>query len=315
MANEELFITREKLLFFYSTSKVNQQLNALNYYKAIKLKKYTDYNCRQIAEKIDMPYSAVYYWLQGFAPKSVKGLNELEAMNLLPLKINNSSSFLHFICTFGIRFADGCIYEQKRNNSFTFYLCFGDKLNAQNFVYDCEKHWSRSFSINFGSNAYYVYLPASLARLYIVAGSPIGDKTDQVFQLPAWIHKLSDSLKFEFLNGLFSGDASTPKLKPSGVASETIKLSLSAEKAIVEEFSQSFMLDIWKLLDGLSIDASKPKVQYNQPRIAKDGRVTYPVTVNIRSNRKNMVKFLNNVNYRYNHKGNARIPIMLESLK
>lgn len=306
--------TKEDVVSMYSTSRVNQQRNALKYYEAMQLRKSLGWGSLRISKAIDMPLGAVHYWLQGFEPKSVKGIKELENMGLLPLTISNSKAFTQFVRTFGLRFADGCVYEQKRNNSFTGYVCFGEHEDATKFINDCKNAWNIDLIPHFSSNAYYIYLPASLVRLMIIIGSPVGDKTLQNFSLPKWIFILPYNLKFEFVDGLFSGDGEVPRLKKSGLASESLKISLSSEESIVEEFSKDFMLDLWKLIDSLGIKASKPTVMYNQPRIGKDEITTYPVAIRILTQKQNMIKFLNNVRYRYNAKGTEAVIKSLEAL-
>lgn len=312
---KNILATKGDVISMYSISKINQQRNAIKYYEAMVLRKKLGFGSLRISRAINMPIGAVHYWLQGFEPKSVKGVKELENMGLLPLRISNSKAFKQFVRTFGLRFADGCIYEQKRNNSFTGYVCFGNKIDAIKFIDDCKKAWNINLIPYFSSNAYYVYLPASLVRLMIIVGSPVGDKTLQVFNLPKWIHKLPDKLKFAFIDGIYSGDGEVPRLKSSGLALESLKFSLSSEKSIVDEFSETFMLDLWKLINSLDIKASKPKILYNQPRIAKDGTTTYPIHIRILTKRENMVKFLNNIKYHYNIKGNKAVKKALSALR
>lgn len=307
--------TKEDVISMYSTSRINQQRNALKYYEAMELRKELGFGSLRISRAIDMPMAAVHYWLQGFEPKSVKGIKELENMGLLPLYISNSKSFLQFVRTFGLRLADGCIYEQRRNNSYTGYVCFGNKEDAIKFIEDCKNAWNIDLIPHFSSDAYYTYLPASLVRLMIIMGSPVGDKTLQSFNLPQWMFQLSDKLKFVFLDGIFSGDGRVPTLKVSGLALESLNISLSSEKSVVEEFSKSFMFDLWKLIGSLGIKASKPKIMYNQHRVAKDGTITYPVSIRILTEKQNMIKFLSNVKYRYNVKGNKSVKKSLAALK
>ena len=313
--NNLTLATKEDVISMYSTSKVNQQRNALKYYEAMKLRKEFGHGSTKISKIIKMPKSAVHYWFQGFEPKSVKGVNELEAMGLLPLEVNSDKSFRQFVRTFGLRFADGCIYEQKRNNSYTGYLCFGRKENALKFIEDCKDAWDIKLIPYFGSNAYYVYLPASLVRLMIITGSPVGDKTSQIFNLPQWVSNLSNELKAEFLDGIFSGDGETPRLKPSGLASESLKISLSSEKTLAEKFAKCFMSDLWKLLTSLNINASKPVAKQTQPRIARDGTTTYPVVIRILTEKSNMIRFLNLITYRYSARGNEARKRVLEALR
>ena len=68
-----------------------------------------------ISKIINMNEGTINYWLMGKSiPRSIKGIKELENMELLPLEISDSIQFKHFIRTLGLRYSDGCIYEQKR---------------------------------------------------------------------------------------------------------------------------------------------------------------------------------------------------------
>lgn len=313
--NKIVLATKEDIISMYATSKIDHQTNAAKYYQAMELRRKLNWGSLKISRAINMPEGAVHYWLQGFEPKSVKGIKELERMGLLPLEVSNSEPFIQFVRTFGLRFADGCVYEQKRNNSFTGYLCFGDKQDAIKFTGDCQKAWKIDLPSHFGSKAYYVYLPASLVRLMILVGSPVGAKTLQSFNLPRWIFNLPDNLKFEFLGGIFSGDGEVPRLKHSGTASESLKLSFNSEKSIAKDFSRNFMWDLWELINMLGIKATRPTVMKNQPRLSKDGITTYPIVIRILTKRSNMIYFLSNVNYCYNTKGKEAIKNVLVALK
>lgn len=149
----------------------------------------------------------------------------------------------------------------------------------------------------------------------IYLGSPVGRKTSQPFKIPEWICGLSNKLKWEFLSGLFSGDGSAPRLKSSKNSSESLKLSLSAEKSIVLKFCEGFMLEIWNLLNELDIRASKPKIAWSTPRISKEKVVTYPITIRILTRKENMVKFLKKINYKYCNKDFKRANEVLDALQ
>lgn len=247
--------------------------------------------------------------------KSIRGLKELKDMGLLPLKISSDLSFSLFMHVLGLRYADGCIYEQKRNKSYTFYLCFGKKIDALRFINDAKDIWGINLKYHFSSRAYYVYLPASMARLMIYLGSPVGRKTTQLFKLPKWIYKLPNNLKWEFISGLFSGDGEVPRLKSYGTSSESLKIWINSEKSIADKFCKYFMFDIWKLLTELNIQATKPKVIWNYPRISKKGGVTYPIAIRILTQKQNMIKFLREISYTYCNKAYTQSKKVLDGLK
>ena len=308
----------DDVLKHYFTDKINQQKNALDYIKVRKIREEVFIGALKISRLIDVPYGTINNWLMGKkTPRAIKGLNQLKSMKLLPLKISDSLEFRHFMRTLGLRYADGCIYKQSRNNSYTFYICFGDEIDAINFVEDSKKYWDIDLSAKYSksANAYYVYLPSSLARLMLVIGSIEGDKTDQIFNLPSWIFGLPDFLKIEFLRGLFSGDGDNPKLKSLGRAAESLRLSLSSHESIVENFRDSFMREVYYIIKSLGIQATYPDIKYNQPRISKTGRITYPVNIRILTNKENMINFLENIKYTYCNRAIIKGNFVLKALK
>ena len=315
---EKILAGFKEVLQFYSTDKINQQKNALNYIRVKNIREKNLSGARKISRIIDIPEGTVNNWLMGKkTPRAVKGLKMLEVMGLLPLRISDSPAFRHFLITLGLRYSDGCIYEQKRNNSFTFYVCFSDKIDALKFIEDSKKAWNINLSAEYSpkANAYYVYLPSSLARLMLAVGSVKGDKTSQNFEMPKWIFDLPDYLKSEFLSGLFSGDGDSPRLKSSKKASESLRLSLSSEKNIANEFCNGFMRDVQKLITDLSIKSTQPKVMENQPALSKNGKVTYPIVIRILTNKPNMIKFLEKIKYAYCNRAIEKSNIVLEALK
>lgn len=312
---KDILVRFEDVLKFYPIDRVHQQKNAFDYIRVRELREETGLGARKISKIINIPEGTVNHWLIGKnTPRSTKGIRQLEFMGLLPLKVSNLPSFRHFLRTLGLRYSDGCIYEQKRNNTLTFYICFGDRSDALKFVNDSKNCWNIDLEIHQGTNAYYIYLPASLARLMLAIGSIKGDKTTQNFELPKWIFNLSDNLKAEFLSGLFSGDADTPRLKSSGKALESLRISLSSEKSISKKFSESFMKDIFNLIISLGIKATPPSIRYNQPRVSKNGKVTYPISIRILTEKQNIIKFLENIKYTYRNKAIKNTEIILSKL-
>jgi len=250
-------------------------------------------------------------------PESLESARELEKLNLLPLKVDNSLSFKLFVKMLGFRYADGCIYYQKRSKSFTFALYFGKIKDANRLCKDFYNVFDilKKPKLNKNTRTYIVYLPASFARLSICAGSPAGDKTLQSFILPKWIFNLQDEIKWEFLDGLFSGDGAAPKLKLNSNSCESLKLSLSSDKKFVKKFTEQFMIDIWKLIDSLDINVTKPKIEWNSPHKGNDGSITYPVIIRILTEKENMLKFLENVHYTYSYNASEKTKLAIKALK
>jgi len=290
------------------------------YYKVMKIRKKTGWGAWKISKFLKnwSRRQSINQWINGYEkPKSIKEIEKLKRMGLVPLIVSSKDSFRLFIRIFGFRLADGCIYFQRRNNSFTFALYFGTLKDAQWLCNDVNKIWQLNVKPNKfkNSNEYVVYLPSFLARLYISLGSPVGDKTSQMLKLPQWIPNLPNNLKWEFIDGLFAGDGTTPRLKPNINSSESLRITLNSEKTIVEVFRENFMKKLQLLLNSLSIKTSEPKIIWKRKILSKDGTVTYPVELRILTQKENMIKFLENVNYTYCKKGNIQREKVLNGLK
>src|SRR3989344_4940869 len=135
-----LLAKEEDILKLYSTNKVNHQKNASDYIK-VKLLSSQGFKISQIAKELNLTRSLVSHWISKSSsrtPKSIKGITKLKEIGFIPLMINNTRIFNHLVHTIGLRYADGCIYHQKRNNSYSFYLCFGEEIDAKSYVTDTK---------------------------------------------------------------------------------------------------------------------------------------------------------------------------------
>lgn len=308
----KILVLEEGLLNLYSDRR-----NGKLYLKVKELRKKTKWGAWKIAKFLDAwnHRGAINHWLfTSKKPKCIKEIEELKKMELLPLE-TNTLQFELFIKLLGFRYSDGCIYPQIRSNSFTFALYFGDLEDANKCCEEMEKIWKLTRRPHSSSNCYVVYLPASIARLAIYLSSPVGDKTSQTFELPKWIFELSKRGKWLFLDGLFSGDGSVPKLQPCGTCSRSLKLSLNCEEQYVRDFATQFMDDVRKLLNSLGVKTSTPKIEWKRKIISKDGKVTYPVNIRVLTQKENMIFFLENVPYSLCKRASLKVKEVLDALK
>jgi hypothetical protein len=296
----DILVTESDLIGSYKTSSMRHKNNALKYNEAINLGKKHGWNARKISKEINMPCGAVDHWLRNSGkPKSIKGVEQLSAMGLMPLRLANTPQFIQFIRILAFRYGDGCLCEQKRNNSYTFYACMKDLNDASKLCQDTYDNLKIKLEPHKGTNAYYVYFPASLARLMVILGVPVGDTTKQTYRVPDWIFTLPENIRWEFIDVLFSNEGSKPRLKPGASCCESNRLSLSSEESLALDFCNGFMLDIWKIISDLGVNASRPRVMWNQPRISKDGATSYPITIRILTKKENLIKFFSSVKYMY----------------
>ena len=75
------------------------------------------------------------------------------------------------------------------------------------------------------------------------------------------------------------------------------------------------MNDVYNLIKNINIKATPPKIIYNQPRISKTGRVTYPVVIRILTEKKNILNFLEKIKYTYCNRAIKKSEIILQKFK
>lgn len=274
--------------------------SAATYKTAIEIRQNYRWGARKIGRLLNVKEGGLNYWFIGLGkPRPIKAVEMLNEIKLIPLRISNSWEFLQFIRVLGLRYGDGCISHQRKNRSITCSFSFHDVLDAQLFCEDIRKAWRLNVKILPGPRAFYVFLPASMGRLLVCAGAPIGKMTKQLYRLPQWIFELALDLRWEFVDALFSADGSAPQLQSSGTCCKSFGISLNCEESLVQSFADGFMKDIWQLLRGLNVKASYPKIMWNQPHKSKNGDVTYPVKIRILTMKSNVLHFLQRISFRY----------------
>jgi len=290
------------------------------YYKVMQTRREISFGAWKIAKMLKVwgRRGTINQWINGYKkPKSIKGIENLEKLGLIPFIVTSTESFKLFVRIFGFRLSDGCIYEKRRSNSYTFALYFGILEDAEWICEDINRVWSINVKPNKfkGSEGYVVYLPSYLAKLYVLMGSPIGAKTLNLFDLPNWLLNLSNELKLEFIDGLFAGDGDAPRLKDGINSAESLSISFNSEKKLVELFCSKFMRKLKNMLNSLNIKTSEPKIEWNTPVISKDGKITYSVTLRILTQKENITKFLENINYRYCSRASKQRDFVLKGLR
>lgn len=291
------------------------------YKKVIKIRKMKKIGSINICKELGIDNwkikKLIDHWIYyAKTPRSIKALEELKSMKLLPLRISKSPAFIQFIRTLGLRYADGCIGRKTPSKSFIFLMSFGKKVNAAKFCNDVKISWGIKLTpYRYEKDGTFsVLLPTSIARLMIALGSPVGNKTELDFRLPKWLFELPKDLKWEFIDGLFSGDGQAPRLREGYKSSESLVLSLNSEESIVEKFRDGFMMDLWKLLTMLGIDVMKPGIMNLKIFRKSDGKITRPIKILIRPRKENMINFLNNVPFRYARGAAVKREIVLQTL-
>ena len=228
--------------------------------------------------------------------------------HILPLK--STSEYLPIISRmFGFILTDGHV----RNNMKSITLSFDNEYSAELFEKDVEFLGFESKvpiffeDENFGS-VFQTTHDFSFASLFIALGMLNGKKTEQVsLEIPSWIMNGSDMVKREFLGGFQGGDGA----KING-RNDQIQIG-STQKTIENEYVDSMikmMTDISKLFRELGIVVGdikcEPSVKYPEKTV---------VSYFISSSRKNLIKYFDIVNYRYDVYKQSESGVLVEYMR
>lgn len=150
---------------------------------------------------------------------------ELKRKDFLPLK-KNDPKILTLARLTGALFSDGCLYNSKKNNYREISFHLGQKNDVEDVIKDLELlgfnklHVSektsnceingRKFTMH---NHRVKCLSTSLYLLFRVLGVPEGNKTNQKYNIPAWIMNGEKAVKKEFLAGYLGGDGPKVSIK------------------------------------------------------------------------------------------------------
>ena len=237
-----------------------------------------------------------------------------ELSHILPLKSN--SVYLPVISRmFGFMLTDGWVGIND-NGNVRLAADFGSEYSFELFEKDVQflkfrTHSSRyTEKEGFGSTyrcEHSGVFPALLVALGIIVGKK---STQQACKIPFWVMNGSDMIKREFLAGFQGGDGS--KIKSSSKKQINIQISTTS-KTIKTEFLDSMvdmMSDMVKLFRDLGIDVADVE---HVP--SKDYEDRMSVSYYISSARKNLIKYFEIVNYRYDVYKQIESCIYVEYLK
>ncbi len=190
---------------------------------------------------LGVPASRTRWWERGMKPYSLKVVERLKELNLLPLRLSDER--LKIVARIlGALFGDGNI--DRRMNCLSFISSERDAI--LNFVEDLQKLFGNfSYDVRktgeFGEAYLFRTTDRRIIRFFVALGAPVDRKSDIVIKIPRWIFLRRDLL-ISFLDGWFSSDGSVPKYIKSGSRHKlgnTIEISLvNRNKETVEEIEK-----------------------------------------------------------------------------
>lgn len=180
----------------------------------IRWKKYyekTGNGYKRAAKELNIKESTLRWWTQGAKPNSLKMIEELEKLNLLPLT-SEDSRLEKVAIILGALFSDGNI--DRNFNTLSFIS--SERKAIERFVETLKELFGefnyeiRDNHESLGKSILFRTWDRRIIRFFVALGAPVGNKTKVKLELPWWI-KLKPSLFLAFMDGLYSGDGSVPR--------------------------------------------------------------------------------------------------------
>jgi len=232
-----------------------------------------------------------------------KHIKQLTEINLLPLE-NNNYNLSIIARIFGFLLADGSINVYERNNN-KFTACsfdFGTEEDVVNFENDIETCGFSKCKYNKGSRefngithtTYAVTHNGALSALLISLGITYGKKTETTRkEIPDWIINGSKLVKREFLSGFQGGDGC--KIRWNKMNKGYNFICAETSQQINPKYVQSlkiFMEQCICLFKEFDIEISNVKTaNVEENRI----KVSYKIS----DKHNNLIKYFDNIGYRY----------------
>jgi len=134
-----------------------------------------------------------------------------------------------------------------------------------------------------------------LLSLFYSLGAPVGKKTDTYYLLPSWVTQGNKEIKKEFLASFFGAEGSNPKFQERTIKPVVVA---QAKRVDLKENLKEFLIQIRRLLLDFGIE-SNIKISDSVKNIRKDGTKTTEGKIWIKNSRKNIIRFLDRIGYRY----------------
>lgn len=240
---------------------------------------------------------------------------ELEDKGLLPLSFGSAK--LHILAKLiGSLFTDGNLYFQESNNYREIGFALGDKKDAEQLESDLATlgfkcHVSERVTENeiqgrkFSVHIYRVKcLSTSLWLLFKALGVPVGNKTNQDYEIPRWIFEAPTLIKREFLAGFLGGDG--PKLLMHESKRKNKRPYNSLTINDLEFYKRSDVVgsginlaeQLKKLFSSFGVEITRIFSEY-APYTRKDGSRTIIIHLRFRQNFENGYNLVTKIGYAY----------------
>ncbi|ADB57720.1 ATP-dependent protease LonB [Archaeoglobus profundus] len=206
---------------------------------------------KRASKLLNFKASTLRWWYAGMKPISVKTVEELKHLGLVPLKSNDPR--LPIIARiFGYALGDGNI--DRNLNTFAIVSSKPEVLRKiaedlreifGDFAYEIRKNDS-----SIGNSYILRTTDRKIIRFFVALGFPIGKKTEQKLRVPEFV-LTSEKTIVEFLRGLFDADGSVFSYGNKRYLEGTLTISVTVENdPDLVKNRREFLEDI-KLMFGL----------------------------------------------------------------
>lgn len=246
-------------------------------------------------------------------------ISSLEVKNILPL-LSTDSRVPILARLFGFSYADGTLTYHKRDQTYMLQVCFGCEYSAQLFEADMERVGFYKNSITYGEREFRgsvyhtwdVCHQGEIGCLFRALGMLSGKKTVlHMPSVPAWIMDGSMHTKREFLGGLQGGDGCQirfNKVKNGGY--NYICAAMSMSKCLTYKSSlYNWMADVQYLFAEFDVECKVVETHVKR----EDDR--YQIGVKISDTQDNLIRFYDNIGYRYDTRKIERSGVVVDYLK
>jgi len=255
-------------------------------------------------------------------------LNHLEKRGLLPLRYD-SQKLPYLLKILGYVMGDGNIfYVGQRGKGITWF--YGKPEDLEGIREDITKLGftpsrvyvrNREHCIKTTYNTYefttqefsFKVCGSAFATLLVALGAPLGRKTTQDYEVPAWIFKAPLWQKRLFLAALFGAELSAPKtVTGHGYNFYAPALSMNKHEGFVDS-GRIFMRGIADILAEFGIGVYPVGERKEQEN--KDGLISYRLRLLISATPNNLIKLWEQVGFEYNANRKALANAALQYLK
>jgi len=285
-------------------------------------------NKSKISRLVEIPNRTVQEWLNNKkAPNSIRQLNKLKKMNLIPLKISKDTEFILFLDIFSFLFGDGhlrrnlccCLLYGGKEDLVYIHKKLFETFGIKSKVTTNEKRGSmlkccKSETVRekiVGICSQLSINSSALSRLFYLARVPKGDKVAQSFILPNWLINSDKFVRKRFLGVLFGNELSIPKLRNKKSFGAVIFGLHKIEK--YRNNLNMFLSQIKTMLEGFSIEVSYPRFE-KLTCLRKDGNYSGKSYLYIKSNVKNILELHKQIPILYAYKKAKKFDLMVEKI-